>query len=102
MELKKNIISKNITIKSFTFIDNNIKLNVDGDKYNYILEVKNGSVEAEIKNSNKQLVGLKYLEDGDLVRIKGYKLNDKIVIKKVYVETKYVFDSESSEDLDMY
>jgi hypothetical protein len=101
-ESKNKIISKNITIKSFSCDDNFVKLNVDNDKNEYIIIVKDGTVNADIVNSNKQMVGLRYLEDGDLVKIKGIKKSDKIIIKKIYIETKYNFDSESSEDLDFY
>ena len=95
------IISKNIIIKSFKFDNDFLKLETS-DKIDYLLEIKNGSVDADIKNSNKQLVGLRYLEEGDLVKIKGIKKSDKIIIKKIYIETKYQFDSESSEDLEIY
>ena len=101
-ESKNKIISKNITIKSFSCNDNFVKLNVENDKNEYILNVKDGTVTADILNSNKQMVGLRYLEDGDLVKIKGIKKSDKIIIKKIYIETKYSFDSESSEDLEIY
>ena len=99
---QKNLYSYNIIIDSFTFIDNYLKLNVKNNKNKYLINIKDGSVDADIKNSEKKMVGIKYLEEGDLVKVKGIKIDDKIIIKKIYVETKYSFDSESSEDLDIY
>ena len=101
-ETKNNIISKNITIDHFTCDNEFVQLNVKNDNNKYFMLVKDGSVETEILNTNKQMVGLRYLEDGDTVKIKGIKNSDKIIIKKIYIETKYAFDSESSEDLDFY
>lgn len=101
-DTKNKIISKNIIIKSFSCDDKYVKINVDNDENNYLMKIRDGTVKADIVNSNKQMVGLRYLEDGDMVKIKGIKNSNKIIIKKIYIETKYNFDSESSEDLDLY
>ena len=101
-ENKKKYISKNIIINSFNCNDNFIEINAKDDNNKYFMMVKDGSVKTQIVNSNKQIVGLRYLEDGDMIKIKGFENSNKIIIKKIYIETKYTFDSESSEDLEMY
>jgi hypothetical protein len=96
------IISKNIKIISFSFTDKYLKINTEDNDLNYIININNGSIDADIKTFDKKIVGLKYLEEGDDIKIKGIINENKIIIKKVYIHTKYTFDSESSEDLDLY
>jgi pyruvate kinase len=101
---KSNTISKYITIKSFNFINDQLILNTDNEDDNeYIIYIKNGSIDALIKSCQGNEVGLKYLDEGDVVKIKGVNIeNNKINIRKIYIKTKYIFNSESSEDLDYY
>ena len=101
---KSNTISKYITIKSFNFINNQLILNTDKEDGNeYIIYIKNGSIDALIKSCQGDEVGLKYLDEGDVVKIKGVNIeNNKINIRKIYIKTKYIFNSESSDDLDYY
>ena len=101
---KSNTISKYITIKSFKFINNQLILNTyNEDENEYIIYIKNGSIDALIKSCQGDEVGLKYLDEGDVVKIKGVNIeNNKINIRKIYIKTKYVFNSESSDDLDYY
>jgi len=103
---KTNTISKYIKIKSFNFVNNNLVIDVenkDDHESEYIIYIKNGSIDALIKTCQGEEVGLKYLDEGDLVKIKGIKIeNKKINIRKIYIKTKYIFNSESSEDLDYY
>ena len=99
-----NTISKYIKIKSFNFINNHLVLDTENkDDTEYIIYIKNGSIDALIKSCQGDEVGLKYLDEGDVVKIKGVKIeNNKINIRKIYIKTKYIFNSESSEDLDYY
>jgi pyruvate kinase len=101
---KSNTISKYITIKSFKFINNQLILNTcNEDENEYIIYIKNGSIDALIKSCQGDEVGLKYLDEGDVVKIKGVNIeNNKINIRKIYIKTKYIFNSESSDDLDYY
>jgi|UniRef100_A0A6C0ISZ6 hypothetical protein len=101
---KSNTISKYITIKSFKFINNQLILNTYNEDANeYIIYIKNGSIDALIKSCQGDEVGLKYLDEGDVVKIKGVNIeNNKINIRKIYIKTKYIFNSESSDDLDYY
>ena len=93
--------SHKITIKKFEEKDNFLILN--SDKILYMLEIKNGTINTKIKNCQGDLVGINYLEEGDIIKVKGnkYKLN-KFIIKKIYIKTKYIFNSESSEEYDLY
>ena len=48
-------------------------------------------------------VGVKYLEIGDIIKIYGNKINfNKFIIKKIFIKTKYRFDSDSSDDYNFY
>tara|TARA_E500000178_G_C16965085_1_gene727984 strand:+ start:907 stop:1206 length:300 start_codon:yes stop_codon:yes gene_type:complete len=99
--MNNNIISKKIKIDKMEKNDNYFVINSDNDLY--YLPIVNGSVDILVKNYDKEEVGFKYLEVGDKIRFKGYQDNqNKIIIKKIYVETKYIFYSESSEDLELY
>ena len=101
--MNENFIKKNIIINSFIFEKNYLNINVKNDNNKYILNIVNGSVDADIKTYDNINVGLKYLEEGDLIKIKGINLEkNKIIIKKIYIKTKYIFNSESSEDLELY
>ena len=99
--MNKDIIVKRIIINSFENIKDYLIIKYKNKPY--FLSVKNGSVDTIVKNSNGEEVGLKYLEIGDNIKFKGFKDNEnKIIIKKIYISTKYRFNSESSEDLDLF
>ena len=94
--------SKKITIKSFNIKDNYFIIT---DKYNneYYLKIIDGSIETEIMNTDNENVGIKYLEENDIIKIYGSNLkSNKFIIKKIYIKTKYQFNSESSDDFDIY
>ncbi len=97
----KDCFSDKIIIKTFQHEDNFLILN--SDNILYMLEIKNGTVNATIKNCQGDLVGINYLDEGDIIKVKGtkYKLN-KFIIKKIYIKTKYMFNSDSSEEFDLY
>jgi hypothetical protein len=99
---KTREISTYIKINNFNITDNIMVLNEEEGK-KYFLNVKRGSIDALIKTDEGEEVGLKYLELGDRVKIKGVENEDnKIIIKKIYIKTKYLFNTESSEDLEFY
>ena len=99
---KTREISTYIKINNFNITDNIMVLNEEEGK-KYFLNIKRGSIDALIKTDEGEEVGLKYLELGDRVKIKGVENEDnKIIIKKIYIKTKYLFNTESSEDLDFY
>lgn len=99
---KTREISKYIKIKEFNIIDNKMVLNEEEGK-KYFINIKRGSVDVIIKTDEGEDVGLNYLEAGDMIKIKGIENEDnKINIKKIYIKTKYLFNTESSEDLDFY
>ena len=99
---KTKEISEYIKINHFNIIDNIMVLNQDKGKI-YYLKIKRGTVDAIIKTDEDEEVGIKYLDEGDMIKIKGIESEDnKINIKKIYIKTKYLFNTESSEDLDFY
>ncbi len=63
-----------------------------GDKY--YSEIIKGSVKCEIFNEQNKIVPLFYLEDGDLIKMKIFENQ----IKKIYINSKYQFMSDSSEE----
>jgi len=94
--------SKKILIKSFEIEDRYFIIN-DKDEKKYFLEIKDGSVVADIKTEEDIDVGIRYLEPGDIVKLYGNKINfNKFIIKKIYIKTKYKFDSESSDDFSFF
>jgi len=62
----------------------------------YYSEIIKGSVTCDIFNEQNKIVPLHYLDNGDLIKIKI--LENKI--KKIYINSKYQFisDSDSPED----
>jgi hypothetical protein len=80
-------------IKSIILNKDNMVIEFDsGDKY-YSKIIK-GSVKCKILNEQNKIVPLFSLEEGDLIKIKI--LENKI--KKIYINSKYKFISDSSEE----
>jgi hypothetical protein len=75
-------------------ISNN-KMIFDTDKGQYYTLIEKGSIECLIKTSCNKQVPLSYLDIGDLVKI---KIIDNNKINKIYIQSKYVLLSESSDD----
>lgn len=95
--MKKDIL----TIKSFLVKDKELII-ISKKNVEYHLECQEGSVLTPIQTCEGKLVGINYLCLGDIIKIKYFNLNsNKIIIKKIYIKTKYNFDSESSEDSDI-
>lgn len=93
---KKNIIIKSFQIEK----DNNLSI-VDSEKNIYNLICKEGNVSTEIVTCENVNVGINYLEVGDKVKIKFETSNsNKFIIKKIYIKTKYNFNSESSDEIE--
>ena len=99
---KTKEISKYIKINYFKIDDDKLIINEDKGKL-YFLNINQGTIDALIKTDEGTEVGIKYLEEGDFIKIKGLeKESNKINIKKIYIKTKYLFNSETSEDLEYY
>ena len=99
--MDNNIFSNKITIKKFQREGDFLVVNSDNNVY--MVEIKNGTIDVKIKNCQGEEVGINYLEKGDIVKVKGTKIKlNKFIIKKIYIKTKYIFNSESSEDLDLF
>ena len=99
---QNNIVSENIIIRSFLHDKEDLILNNENN-IKYLLKIKDGTIKVIIKNCQGEEVGINYLEEGDVVKIKGYKIDkNKIIIKKIYIKTKYIFNSESSDDFELY
>ena len=81
------LIIKNILIE-------NNKFTIETNNGNFSTTITKGSIDCEILSSENKQVPLSHLEIGDLIKIK-VKEN---LINKIYVKTKYIILSESSED----
>ena len=80
-------------IKSIILDENKLFIEFEsGDKY-YSKIIK-GSITCKILNEKNKIVPLFYLEEGDLIKIKILKNK----IKKIYINSKYKFISDSSEE----
>ena len=98
----KEILTTKILINKFIHQNNYLILN-NINNQNYLIEIKDGSVNAKIKNCQGETVGINYLEEGDKIKVKCIKSDpNNFIIKKIYVNTKYTFNSDSSEDFELY
>lgn len=87
-------------------------LKIYNDNNWYFIELKNqkfkcpiinGTVDIVIMNYEKNEVGIKYLEIGDLIKIFSFEKSSKkyIIPIKIFINTKYVFNNDSSESEDL-
>jgi hypothetical protein len=81
-----------VTIKNILIEDN--KFIIETNNGSYSTTITKGSIDCHIESSEKKLVSLSHIEIGDLIKL---KLKNNI-INKIYVKTKYIILSESSED----
>lgn len=79
-------------IKDIKFVENKIIL--ETDKGEYYSDIIKGSISFEIRSTENKILPLSYLENGDLIQIKSS--GNKII--KIFVNLKYDFISESSEE----
>jgi len=82
-----SVVIKDIIIENDQFI-------IDTNNGKYYTNIIKGSINCSIQSSENKIMPLSCLEKGDLIKI---KLKDNI-INKIYVKTKYIILSESSED----
>jgi hypothetical protein len=96
---KYKIIIKQIIITSelFTIISTN--------DINFVSKINKGSIDFKIFNEDCQEVNLSNIEEGETVYIYTipiYKsidlINETIIIKKIIIKNKYIFNSESSDN----
>ena len=79
---------------------------ISTDGINFISKINKGSIKFKIYNEDNQQVNLCNINEGDIVNIytkQLYKsidlINQTIIIKKILIKNKYIFHSESSDDL---
>jgi len=96
---KIKINTVNFTQESFTITDT--------EGRTYTSKVVKGSVNFRVYNQDEQEVPISNIEEGDVIKIQiaNGKTFDKIqpknnIIKKIIIKNKYVFNSESSDDLE--
>ena len=98
MEKYKIIIKQiNFTPELFTIISTT--------DINFVSKINKGSIDFKIYNEDNQEVKLSNFEEGDIIYIytmpiyKNINLIDQnIIIKKILIKNKYIFNSESSND----
>ena len=68
-------------------------------KNNLKINILNGSVDIEIFNSENKYIGFFNLETNDIIKINYEKFeNNYLIPKKIYVNTKYDFITDLSDD----
>ena len=68
-------------------------------KNNLKINIINGCVDIEIFNSENKYIGFFNLETNDIIKIKYDKFENNYLIPKIiYVNTKYNFISDASDD----
>ena len=68
-------------------------------KNNLKINIIDGSVDIEIYNSENKYIGFFNLETNDIIKIKYDKIENNYIIPKIiYVNTKYSFISDASDD----
>ena len=83
-------------IKSIVIDENKMFIEFETGQQ-YYSDIIKGSVQCEIFNEQNKTVPLFNLEEGDLIKMKISENK----IKKVYINSKYQFISDSSEDGDL-
>ena len=70
----------------------------------FVSKIKKGSVCFQIFDEDNCEKHLGCLEDNSLIKIFGFLNNEEnnIIIKKIFIKNKYVFNSESSDDFNGY
>jgi hypothetical protein len=90
-----------IQIDDFIISTDNIIIKYKKDKF--ISNIVKGSIDFKIVNEDNREIPLSYINVGDKIKIYGNKIGkNNIIIKKIIIKNKYIFNSESSEDLDIY
>lgn len=87
-----NVKEINITRDQFTIQGNSNRV--------FVGSIIKGSVNFKVFNENNDEVCISSIDIGDFIKIYGYENNENIVIKKVLVKNKYIFNSDSSDDID--
>ena len=115
-----------IKIDKILILNNELNL-LSSNGINFKSKINKGSINFKIFNESNQEVNLGNLEEGTLIKIYGIyennetninikieqanenniknnkiKQKNNIIIKKIIIKNKYIFNSESSEDLDNY
>ena len=65
--------------------------------FNFNIQIIDGSLDIIVKTTTKELVSYTYLEKNDIIKILNKKKSNTILPKIIYVNTKYTFNSESSD-----
>jgi len=70
----------------------------------FVSKIKKGSVCFQIFDEDNHEKHLGCLEDNMLIKIVGFLNNEEnnIIIKKIFIKNKYVFNSDSSDDFSGY
>jgi hypothetical protein len=86
-----------ITTKIKEIKINDKYLSLECKDITFNIKIINGTIDIIIKTTTKDLVGYTYLEENDIIKVLYKKENNTILPKKIYVNTKYTFNSESSD-----
>ena len=94
-----------IKINSINLLDN-LFIITDTNGKIFTSKILKGSVNFRVYNEDNQEVDLSNIEEGSIVKIQiidekisDFKEQKNNIIKKIIIKNKYVFNSESSDDL---
>lgn len=94
-------MKKRITIKKINIGDEYMQM-IDENNEEYYLEIVNGSIDCNIVTESGKDVGIQYIDENDFVKIRYHEENKKYIVKKIKINDKYDFLSDSSdEDIDL-
>ena len=63
----------------------------------FYIEINQGSMNIKIKNTDNEDVGYTYLDKNDIIKVSYEKINKIKIAKKIYINTKYTLNSESTD-----
>ena len=64
---------------------------------NFNIKIINGTIDIIVKTTSKDIVSYTYLEKNDIIKVMYNKNNNENIPIKIYVNTKYTFNSESED-----
>ena len=94
-----------IKVKKIDINDKKLSIISQNNDKIFISPIIKGSIKCKIFNESEEEVNLGNLEENSIIKI--YGVNEKnqenkniVIIKKIQIKNTYIFNSDSSEDID--
>ena len=94
-----------IKVKKIEINQNNLNIISENNDKIFISPIIKGSIKCKIFNESDNEVNLSNIEENSIIKI--YGVNEKnqenkniVIIKKIQIKNTYIFNSDSSEDID--